>query len=88
MEIPCLVAEDVGSYSKAIAIFFSQETLMSERIRATGGTGHIGADRALSLQQRKAETPEFQEKLQAHPASVVARPRLFTNVAIPELCAA
>ncbi|MDW3682766.1 antibiotic biosynthesis monooxygenase family protein [Cupriavidus sp. CV2] len=33
-------------------------------------------------------TPEFQEKLKAHPASVVARPHLFAKVAVPDLCTA
>ncbi len=33
-------------------------------------------------------SPEFQEKLKAHPSSVVARPHLFTKVAIPNLCTA
>ncbi|GAB7551451.1 hypothetical protein NRB_09490 [Novosphingobium sp. 11B] len=32
--------------------------------------------------------PAFQEKLKAHPASVVARPHLFTKVAVPDLCTA
>ncbi|MCO7262348.1 antibiotic biosynthesis monooxygenase family protein [Dickeya zeae] len=33
-------------------------------------------------------TPEFQESLKAHPVSVVARPHLFTKVAVPDLCTA
>ncbi len=33
-------------------------------------------------------TPERQEKLKAHPASVVARPHLFARVAVPDLCTA
>lgn len=33
-------------------------------------------------------TPEFQEKLKAHPASVVARPHLFTKVGVSDLCTA
>ncbi|MBL3960930.1 antibiotic biosynthesis monooxygenase [Burkholderia sp. KCJ3K979] len=33
-------------------------------------------------------TPEFQERLKAHPASVVARPHLFAKVAVPDLCTA
>ncbi|WP_372393754.1 antibiotic biosynthesis monooxygenase [Xanthomonas sp. NCPPB 3582] len=31
---------------------------------------------------------EFQEKLKAHPASLVERPHLFTKVAIANLCTA
>jgi heme-degrading monooxygenase HmoA len=34
------------------------------------------------------KSPEFQEKLRRHPASVVARPHLFTKVAVPNLCTA
>jgi len=33
-------------------------------------------------------TPEFQEMLKAHPGSVVARPHLFTKIAVPDLCTA
>jgi heme-degrading monooxygenase HmoA len=33
-------------------------------------------------------TPEFQGSLKAHPASVVARPHLFTKVAVADLCTA
>ncbi|KVL13667.1 antibiotic biosynthesis monooxygenase family protein [Burkholderia sp. MSMB1826] len=33
-------------------------------------------------------TSEFQEKLKAHPASVIARPHLSTKVAVPDLCTA
>lgn len=33
-------------------------------------------------------TPEFQESLKAHPASVVARPHLFAKVAVADLCTA
>jgi uncharacterized protein YbjT (DUF2867 family) len=61
---------------------------MSQRVLVTGATGHIGSELVPALQQRKAETPEFQGKLKAHPASIVARPQLFTNVAIPDLCTA
>jgi heme-degrading monooxygenase HmoA len=34
------------------------------------------------------KNPEFQEKLKAHPSSVIARPHLFRKVAIPGLCTA
>jgi heme-degrading monooxygenase HmoA len=34
------------------------------------------------------KNPEFQERLRAHPASVVARPHLFAKVAVPNLCTA
>jgi heme-degrading monooxygenase HmoA len=34
------------------------------------------------------KNPEFQERLNAHPASVVARPHLFAKVAVPNLCTA
>lgn len=32
------------------------------------------------------KNPEFQERLKAHPPSVVARPHLFHKVAVPNLC--
>lgn len=33
-------------------------------------------------------TPELQDGLKAHPASVVARPPCFAKVAVPDLCTA
>ena len=33
-------------------------------------------------------TPEFQDGLKAHPASVVARPPCFAKVAVPDRCTA
>lgn len=32
--------------------------------------------------------PEFRERLQARPTSVIARPHLFEKVAVPDLCKA
>lgn len=34
------------------------------------------------------QSPEFQEKLKLHPASVTARPQLFRKIAVSNLCVA
>jgi len=43
---------------------------------------------SVSAWREAFQTPEFQEKLKAHPPSVVARPHLFAKVAVADLCTA